>query len=217
MIRQDVRMPLVIVSNAVPGFLPSSDGLHFANRFEPGPTVRFGILDPRLIGVGDASAGLCGGMAWFVREWFEAGRPIPADTTPPANGTPLFRVIVRRHVRSLDWLRGPWQFWRAAALGGKGLGERSIDTVDPRVRAAIDAGRLVLLGLIRHRGPNPFDLAGDHTVLAYGYDRDIGRGETTFRIYDPNWPDRDDVTITLARDRLVQSTGEPLHGIIALG
>lgn len=206
----------VIVSRSVPGFLPSTHGLHFANRFEPGPTVRLGLLDPRLIGVGDASAGLCGGMAWLVREWFEAGRPIPADTTPPANGSPLFRVIVRRQVRSLDWLRGPWKFWRAAALGGHELDERSIDDVDPRVRAAIDAGRLVLLGLIRHRGPNPFDLARDHTVLVYGYERDIGRGETTLRIYDPNWPDRDDVTITLARDGLVQSTGEPLYGIIAL-
>ena len=39
-------------SNAVPGFLPSRDGLHFANRFESGPTVRLGFLDPRIIGVG---------------------------------------------------------------------------------------------------------------------------------------------------------------------
>ena len=36
-------------SNAVAGFLPSVNGLHFANRWEPGPTVRLGILDPRLV------------------------------------------------------------------------------------------------------------------------------------------------------------------------
>ena len=54
--------------NAVPGFLPSRQGLHFANSYPPGPTVRIGFLDPRLIGVGDASAGLCGGMCFTVRD-----------------------------------------------------------------------------------------------------------------------------------------------------
>ena len=70
-------------SNAVPGFLPSTHGLRFANSFPPGPTVRFGLIDPRWIGIGDASAGLCGGMSWFVRERFEAGLPMPTDTEPP--------------------------------------------------------------------------------------------------------------------------------------
>ena len=61
----------------VPGFLPSTHGLHFANRFAPGPTVRLGPFDTRWIGgLGDASAGLCGGMAWYVRERFAAGLPI---------------------------------------------------------------------------------------------------------------------------------------------
>ena len=45
-------------SNAVPGFVPSLHGLHFSNRFPPGPTLRLGVLDPRLVGIGDASAGL---------------------------------------------------------------------------------------------------------------------------------------------------------------
>ena len=101
-------------SNAVAGFLPSTNGLHFANRWEPGPTIRFGLLDPRLVGVGDAKAGLCGGMSWFVRERFGAGQPIPADVTAPANGSPLFRVIVRRQIMSLDFMRIPLRFWRAA-------------------------------------------------------------------------------------------------------
>ena len=35
-------------ANAVPGFVPSVHGLHFANRWPSGPTLRFGPLDPRL-------------------------------------------------------------------------------------------------------------------------------------------------------------------------
>src|ERR671921_294412 len=105
MTSQEVGFGSMVESNAVPGFLPSTHGLRFANRFPPGPTVRLGLVDPRRIGIGDATAGLCGGMSWFVRERFEAGLPIPTQTEPPPNGSPLFRALVRRQVLSLDWFR----------------------------------------------------------------------------------------------------------------
>jgi hypothetical protein len=44
----------------------------------------------------------------------------------------------------------------------------------------------------------------------------------TLRLYDPNWPDRDDVTVTIHLDpalrpsHLSQSTGEPLLGWFVL-
>lgn len=201
-------------TNEVPRFRPSVHGLHFANRWDPGPTIRLGVLDPRLIGVGDAKAGLCGGMAWFVRERFELGLPIPADTSAPANGSPLFRSIVRRQILSLDWLRVPLRFWWAAAMPPDALRARSRAHAWPRLREAIDAGRLPMVGLIRHHGWSPFDLDRDHQVLAYGYAVD-GDG-VTLRIYDPNWPDRDDVTITLGPTGSGQSSGERLLGILAL-
>src|SRR6186997_461834 len=204
------------VNAAVPGFVPSTRGLHFANRWAPGPTVRLGFVDPRLVGVGDASAGLCGGMAWFVRERFERGLPVPTDVVAPANGTPVFQSIVRRQVQSLDWLRGPWRFWRSAAMSPAGLVRQSIDVEARRILVRIQTGQLALVGLIRHHSWSPFELDRDHTVLAYAGERDEITGETTFRLYDPNWPDRDDVTVTVTRAGLRQSTGELLFGIIAL-
>jgi hypothetical protein len=203
-------------SNAVPGFRPSVNGLHFANRFPPGPTVRLGFVDPRVVGVGDASAGLCGGMAWFVRERFEAGLPIPPDTVAPANGSPLFQALVRRQVRSLDWLRNPLRFWRAAAMSPAALTRRTLEVEWPRIRAAIDAGRLPMIGLVRHHGWNPFHLTKDHQVLAYAYEVDGSSGAITIRIYDPNWPNRDDVAVTVGPDGSRQSTGEPGAGVIFL-
>ena len=204
-------------TNAVPGFLPSVNGLHFANRFEPGPTVRLGFIDPRWIGVGDASAGLCGGMSWFVRERFEGGVHVPGDRVAPPNGSPLFKALVRRQVLSLDWLRGPLRFWFAAARGAVAAGPRTRDVEWPRVKAAIDAGRLPMLGLIRHSGVSPFALTKDHQVLAYAYATDGPTGSTTIRIYDPNWPDRDDVTLTIDAFGLRQNSGEPLLGFFVLG
>ena len=204
-------------SNAVTGFKPSIHGLHFANRYPSGPTVRLGMIDPRWVGVGDASAGLCGGMSWFVRERFESGLPTPADTTAPDNGSPLFRAIVRRQVLSLDWLRGPLRFWLSAGASAERLKRDTLEREWPRIRTAIDRGRLPMLGLVRHRGWNPFELTRDHQVLAFAYESAGPAGPHTLRLYDPNWPDRDDVSITLLGGGFMQSTGEPLFGVIDLG
>ncbi len=197
MISEAVPFAAMIESNAVPGFLPSTHGLHFPNRFPPGPTLRFGPIDPRWIGVGDASAGLCGGMAWFVREHFEAGLPVPAGTEPPVNGSPLFRALVRRQILSLDWLRGPLRFWWMGAIGAERAARRSRDVEWPRIRADIDAGRLAMVGLVRHQGWSPFALTKDHQVLVYAYE--IDGAAVTLRFYDPNWPDQDDATATEER------------------
>lgn len=204
-------------ANAVPGFVPSVSGLHFANRWEPGPTIRLGVIDPRLIGVGDAKDGLCGGMCWYVRERFEAGLPIPADRAAPANDSPLFRSIVRRQILSLRWLTVLWRFSRAASMSPTALTRATLTGEWPRIRRELDAGRLAMLGLIRHHGWSPFDLARDHQVLGFGYATAPGSGSITLRLYDPNHPDRDDVTVTLSADGHTQSTGERLLGVIALG
>ncbi len=209
--------PEMTESNAVPGFVPSLNGLHFSNRYPPGPTVRFGFIDPRWIGVGDAAAGLCGGMSWLVREQFEAGQPIPPDTAAPDNGSPLFRSIVRRQILSLDWFRGPMRFWWMGLRRPEAALQRSRDAEWPRIRATIDAGRLAMVGLVRHQGWNPWHLTDSHQVLAYAYAFQSTAGPTTLRLYDPNWPDRDDVKITIGAGGLRQSTGEPLTGILALG
>ncbi len=155
-------------------------------------------------------------MCWYVRERFEAGLPIPADRAAPANGSPLFRSIVRRQILSLRWLTVPWRFWRAASMPLDALARTTLTEAWPRIRRELDAGRLAQIGLIRHHGWSPFDLARDHQVLAFGYAVDPSSGAITLRLYDPNWPDRDDVTVTLSADGHTQSTGERLLGVIAL-
>lgn len=201
-------------ASAIAGFLPSTHGLHFANRFPPGPTVRIGPLDPRLVGIGDASAGLCGGMAWYVRERFVGGRPMPSDAMAPANGSALFRALVRAQVRSLRWFLTPIRFWWAGVIGpGRSL-HATRAHVWLGIRRAIDGGRLPLVGLVRHRGASPWAMTDSHQVLVFGYQ--TGDTGVTLRIYDPNWPDRDDVALTLDSAGLRQSTGEGLFGLLLL-
>jgi hypothetical protein len=224
-----------MVANAVPGFLPSTCGFRFANRFPPGPTLTIGRVDPRFLGVGDASAGLCGGMVLTARDLFEAGIAAPEDVTPPAAGTARFRAIVRRQVQSLDWLRVPLRYFDLQAFRPEPQTRwsrrlrrdlpRVVAVRDewPRIRADIDAGRLAIVGLIRTAGASPWALARNHQVLAYAYDEAPER--LVIRIYDPNHPGRDDIELRAtirpdargSRSRaeqitLEQSTGEPLLG-----
>jgi hypothetical protein len=204
----------MVESNAIPRFLPSAQGLHFANGYAHGPTVTFGPIDPRWVGIGDAADGLCGGMSWYVRRKYDAGLPVPADTEAPANGSPLFKTIVRLQVQSLDLLRPPLHFWWVGALGPGRAAGRSRDVEFPRIRTDIDAGHLSMVGLVRATGWSPFRLTQNHQVAAWGYEID---GDTiTLRLYEPNWPNRDDVTVTIEGDHLRQSTGEPLFGVIRL-
>ncbi len=201
----------------VEGFRPSTHGFHFANAWPPGPTVRLGPFDPRIVGVGDAADGLCGGMVYTAADLFAAGVPVPADREPFLNGSPRFNAIVRRQVESLAWLTVPVRYWLRSALGGRFGGDRAKSTLEgewPIAKRELDAGRLVLIGLIRVSTVDPRALTLNHQVMAWGYAED-GRG-VTLDLYDPNWPDRDDVTITIHLDPalrptgMTQSTGEPL-------
>jgi hypothetical protein len=199
-------------------FLPSRDGLHFANRFPPGPTLRLGPFDPRWIGIGDASQGLCGGMVFTARDLWHASVEPPLDGEPPANGSARFRSIVRRQVESLDWLRVPLRFFDLSSFrpfpGRRRRADVTIDDEWPRVRADLVAGRPAMLGLIRMASANPFLLGLNHQVMAYAASWDDR--EIRIRIYDPNWPDRDDVALMVSLDAegraigLAQTTGEPL-------
>lgn len=218
-----------MVERAVAGFLPSVSGLHFANAFPPGPTLRLGPLDTRLVGIGDAAAGLCGGMALTACDLWAAGQPAPPDTAPPANGSRRFRALVRRQVQSLDWLRVPLRY---ALLGGLHAespseplapvrrGPVRVPTLLrewPLVQAELDAGRPCLLELIRVGGLSPAALVRNHQVLAWVYEADDASGgdpsamasrggRVRLGVYDPNHPGADDVGVEL----VVAPGGAPL-------
>jgi len=219
---------------AVTGFLPSTHGFGFANAWPSGPTLTVGPLDPRVVGVGDASSGLCGGMVMTVRDLFEAGQSA-AGRPQPANGSAPFAAIVRRQVQSLDWLRVPLRYFDLMAFlpdpptGLAALLHREPPRVDAVakewrwIRAVLEGGHLCPVGLVRTTSGSPFDLTRNHQVLAFGYATPDDGSAITIRIYDPNHPGDDTVELHAivdpddgrpARDRihLTQSTGEQLLG-----
>jgi hypothetical protein len=68
------------------------------------------------------------------------------------------------------------------------------------------------------RSWNPLRLGQNHQVLAYRYELDEGTEELTLWVYEPNYPLRDDLTLSLGLRRpsgkgpIVSVTGETFRG-----
>ena len=91
--------------HVVPNFLPSAAGFHFPNLFPPVPHGKIAV-GPVNVPIGDASNGLCGGMVYAVRDYFEVHLAPPETTTPPTSG-PLYDHIVQRLYMSFELPFGP--------------------------------------------------------------------------------------------------------------
>src|SRR6266498_1466408 len=93
----------------IPGFTPQGSGFRFANDFPHVPLRNIGVPGVFSVPIGDASNGLCGGMAFAARDYFEAGRTPPPDATAPSSG-PLFDYFVKRLFHSFNLPYGPARY-----------------------------------------------------------------------------------------------------------
>jgi hypothetical protein len=215
----------------VPGFLPSKNGLHYPNSWpnEPDITVNVG---PFSVNIGNAANGLCGGMAFAVRDLWDFHLLPPPTNQNPKDHTPAFNYLVKRLIDSFDIPSGVLEYYMWMVLPTHddqinifgdiitlvhGTSSRTIDRSMPVVRATIDSGQPCPLGLVRVHSTNPGLLGKNHQVLAWGYTDD---GPTTsVRVYDPNLPDDDTATITFDHTHPAQTTAfnysgdtEPIYG-----
>lgn len=167
-------------------FEPAVHGYQFENEFQ-NDFIR--ELDVR-------TGGLCGGMVYTALDFYHsARRSIPTQSYRPAVQTRLHDYIYDRQVHSIADNVDKWtelglnlegsrssQFFRWGLQGFDGGRLEEL-------RAAIDRGRPVPLGLQRYESGPP----GNHQVLAIGYDLgryrgDLGRHKADLKIfvYDPN-------------------------------
>jgi hypothetical protein len=195
----------------ISGFLPSTSGFHFANSFDHVPLLYIDVVGQK-IPIGDASNGLCGGMAFATRDYFDAHMPIPSDRKAPSSG-PLFDYLVKRLIDSFNLFflpPGPEIYY---ALMNPTLPDHETDLSKigfaphgrawiminnewPKIKADLDSGHLSPIGLVETKSLDPFQLGMNHQVLAYGYDL-VGT-DLTIYVYDPNHPNDDNVTMSLS-------------------
>lgn len=172
-------------------FRPSKHGFGFANSWRD---LLLGVITSR---------GRCGGMVFAALDAFLAGSPLSGEARSaslPAHDSPLARSIWKRQMQSVVVGLGDnlWKFARftylpsASPLGVGVATRRELLTVFDRLRI----GHPAPLGLVSGIGLT--HMARNHQVLAYAARFD-DEG-VTIRIYDPNHPRRDDVTLEVPMD-----------------
>jgi hypothetical protein len=202
----ELDLQLVLAGRvSVPDFSPSANGFHFRNHWPDEALIRV-IKMPDPFGditIGNASNGICGGMAYAVADYYNAGQLPPPQTANPAGiGDPLFDYLVRRLIDSFDLPGGAltyYQYMDAAypdtpRVDAVGRAWVMAHEGFPAVMASIDAGRPCPLGLVMIKSLLPTDLGHNHQVLAYAYQ--LNGGQATIWVYDPNSPGSDTVTLS---------------------
>jgi len=210
---------------AVPGFLPSANGLRFVNSWPNEPDIVVAVPGIGNVPIGNASNGLCGGMVFLVRDVFEAHLP-PIQDPQPAQGTPLFNYIVKRLFASYDlprgvlkyftWMNTPDEDTTIWFVTRRGLGWKTVVEEWPRIQADIDAGHPSPLGVVTVRSANPADLGRNHQILAYGYELDDARN-LVLHVYDPNTAPADGDGVFLAMNVRDPTRAMPITHNVAIG
>lgn len=197
--------------HAIPNYRPSRFGFQFGNHW---PSIHITSVDlpgGTSLPIGDASMGMCGGMAFASRDYYDFGNEAPRQTTnPTGEGDPLFDYVVRRLAASLN-PGDVANFIKFASphypdtddLTGEGRNWHMARVAFPGIRNVIDSGHPCPIGIITGSLFNPAHLG--HQVLVYGYQ--LQNQLLTLWIYDPNSPSNDNVTMTLdisnTRDHLI--------------
>jgi hypothetical protein len=211
----------------VPGFRPSTHGFRFTNSWPDEPLKRIKLLIGTLP-IGKASNGLCGGMCFAVRDYYEARRAIPTITVRPPDRSVLREYVIDRLIDSFDLPAGVAPY--ATLMSTRYPADdndllASIAHVPsraaifarrtwPLVKSSIDRGHPCPLGLVMLESDQLDDLSHHHQVLAYAYQ--LRGTRLTVWVYDPNSPSNDRVTIAFDTAR----TDRPLditHNVDSAG
>jgi hypothetical protein len=210
----------------VQNFSPSRNGFRFTNSFAPAPTIHIDLGPVGTIGLGDASQGVCGGMVFAARDYFEAGQQIPTDTQVPKPGTPLFNYITGRLIDSFnvpsgvleyaEWMMLPSADIHLVIGSKKGTFSRTVQSTWPLVRADIDSGHPSPLGLVTVHTSDLAQIGKCHQVLAYGYNID-DTGGITISVYDPNTDVSSADAVRISLDGAHPSSVSPISHTINIG
>jgi hypothetical protein len=213
------------VAHWVPHFRPSKSGFHFSNREWRGlPVISLPFPPFGMVPVSDAKKGMCGGMTFCARDYYEAGLWPPELRLNPSDlNDPLFQYIRKRLLESFDVDRTGKNYLILmdpaypdtdenflSSLGmAEGRSRVMVVSEWPKIRAEIDAGHPSAVALVRTKSTWIFDIGQNHQVLAYGYR--VNGATVQLWYYDPNHPDDDNAYFSFETDNLGQTVDVKQH------
>lgn len=191
------------VKTSTTTFLPSKHGYKFKNGWTASAKI---VLDsdlaksfiPREYRSYEISGpyGLCGGMSLGALEHYKQKRSIPSTTTSPAKGTDLYDYLLNRQYNSFgekyEYLEKTFTWW-LCINGEDELPQLSKKSMD-KLQLMIHRNEPMLLSLI-YKTKTRGGIWENHQVVAYAYEHNFG--STRIKIYDPNYPGDNEVSINL--------------------
>jgi hypothetical protein len=138
-------------------------------------------------------------MVLAAADLWSAGREPPARRDAPPAGSRAVNYLTWRLLESWDLTGGALRYFDWMNLpdvdssSRTGVRRRTANRL-PAICSDLDAGRLCPLGVVTVSSWRPTDLGKNHQVLAYGYHRE-DNDDVVLRVYDPNQPDVDSVTL----------------------
>lgn len=201
----------------ISGFRPTTRAFKFGNNFPdtplfniPAPPVPPPLPPLPPVPYNTAGNGVCGGMVYAVRDYFENGLLVPSSNTWPATGSAVFNYIRDRLIESFNiptlGFNRYYEFMdptRPAnepvhvgpiSVGKHCKGWMILNEEWPKIKQDIDTGHLCCLGLVLLISGNPADIGHNHQVIAYGYEQ-FGN-DIFIKVYDPNEPMDDSVRLS---------------------
>lgn len=172
-------------------FLPQQHGFCFPNHF-PGLPLPISLPTfPRL----KTAYGLCGGMSSAALDFFLFECSIPSQNSVPQAGSLLHRYLYQRQLDTYGFLgSSAAKFGQWMLLNDLELQRRTAEEFN-QVLQSLDQGNLVVMGLVYVTFRDTLAIWMNHQVLTYGYETlDSG---FIVNIYDPNYPQRNDISLDL--------------------
>jgi hypothetical protein len=211
-------------------FTPSQHGWNFPNAFS-GFFLPFALpMIPGLTNPGSVY-GLCGGMTAGALDMFLTNHQIPDVSKVPENGSPIQRFLFKRQLDSMgtlgetilrfsDWMGLPDDT-------PHGTQKLTLDEFEKKIRPRLNKFTPTPIGMLYVKWKDSHEVWLNHQVLAVRYERD-SPSRLRIYIYDPNFPNRDDISIDAEKVdvggdyglRLVQRIGatetKKLYGIMVV-
>lgn len=195
-------------------FLPSQNGYKFINLFK-GVALPFSIPEiPGLLRI-SGHYGLCGGMTSSAYDHYLFDKPLPQNVAIPRSGSVLQRHLYRRQMDTFGTL-GEYILKFASWM------KLPDDTADglcsltmhefTQFRKRMDDNLSSVLGVLYAKGTKISHLFLNHQVLGYALETQDA-DHYAIRIYDPNYPERDDVRIKVERRKLAHEGAQPVYGL----
>lgn len=206
-------------------FLPTRNGFNFLNLFRPFkvPLTLPAWLNVNLI---PDSYGLCGGMSSaaydfrLARASNSSAPDIRKYNEAPKTGTLLHRYLLRRSVDTFGTVGikiaqvGEWTLLPDHGLAG--IQKLTLDGLSA-IRLKLEDGQCVVMSLIYEHASDIKEVVNkiwlNHQVLAYKFAQ-ISPGIFEIKIYDSNYPNRDDIVVNAQQVQVGSSNGQPVFGLV---